>query len=325
MSASDIDGRKIRIDVSRYAPPRYRTPAGEASSGPALERLSRGESEDGSERPRAQAVPPVEPIHPQGASPKMPLSMTGRLAVAMALFAGLAVVSTTLLQSKAEHPATTVTTEKAAAKATARKLDAPKTVHTVAFRPQAATVGQSQSTAIANRPVPSPARPASLADRAAGVAPQHAPPRTATALALTAPLKMWAMFPDEPSAAADASAKQPAADSPTTDRAKEAAAKPTHPASRHKAARTAKAAKHVRRHRRHYAKRRTRRRHTRTAAAKPSPAQQAAPAQAQASTQPLKKNPIQAALDKLFGNGGGSASDTASDSAVPVTTGAAFR
>lgn len=314
MSASDLGDRKIRIDVSRYAPPQYRPRAGETTIAPVLERLSRGEPYGDSEWRDAQPMLPAGPIDAWSASPKFPLSVTGRLAAAVGLLAAVATVSITFLQSKAEQSASVQVAKASKSKAS----DLRTMVHTVSIRPKTTTVGQTRASTIPNRPAPSPAQlAASLADRAAGVAPQNTKLRAEPALALTSPLKMWAMFPDEPpSRPGHGSVRQPAA-----DHAKETATKHVTRAPHH----WAMTAKHVRRHRWRYARYYTRRRRTRTADAKPSPAQQAAPAPSQARPQPIEKTPIQAVLDTLFGNSGDGASDSPSVRAAPAQTGAAFR
>ena len=142
MSTSDFDERKNGLDVSRFAPPRHRRPDGGATIAPVLERLSRGAAEDDPDATRAQSVPPVEPIHMHDApsSLTMPLSMTGRLAVAMGLFAVLTVASVTFLESKAERPASAVAP---GAPEMAGASDMPKTVRTVSLRPDAAAVADT--------------------------------------------------------------------------------------------------------------------------------------------------------------------------------------
>ena len=144
MSTSDFDERKNGLDVSRFAPPRHRRPDGGATIAPVLERLSRGAAEDDPDATRAQSVPPVEPIHMHDApsSLTIPLSMTGRLAVAMGLFAVLTVASVTFLESKAERPASAVAP---GAPEMAGASDMPKTVRTVSLRPDAAAVAEHRN------------------------------------------------------------------------------------------------------------------------------------------------------------------------------------
>ena len=193
----------------------------------------------------------------------------------------------------------------------------PKKVHTVSIRPDRETVGQAPSAELSQ---PALAQSdAGLSDRADAIPAKPVTTGAASAPPLAAPLKMWAMFPD------DAGGWNSTAEPPKAGDVKPAA--PKHAA--HTPHRTA-AAKHVTHHKRRLASHRTRHRHTRTAATKPQPAQQAeAPAETQAAaTQPVKKLPLQAALDKLFGNAQGDASNSASsdNSVAPATTGrAAFR
>ena len=315
MSASDFDERKVRIDVSRFAPPRHRRPDRGATIAPVLERLSRGASEDDPDSTRAQSVPPVEPIHIHDApsSLKIPLSMTGRLAAAMGLFAVLTVVSVTFLESKAERPASAVapgTPEMSGAS------DMPKTVHTVSLRPDAAAVAEPQSAAAAQAAPSSPSSPPPAIGRGAPAATSSARPMAEPALALTAPLKAWAMFPDDPSARAWAPVAEPAKVKDANG-GKDAAPKRA-AVRRHKA----KATRHARR------KRHVKRRPVRAAAATAEQAPQTAPpAQAQANAaQPVKKLPLQAALDSIFGGPDeGASGNTAPAATGAATTGAAFQ
>lgn len=312
MSAFDLGDRKTRIDVSRYAPPQYRSPAGSAKGHAVRERLSRGASHGD-----AMAGPPQsEPIHVQGASPRIPLSMTGRLAVAVGLIAGLAVVSVTFLQSKADHTAAVAAAQKADVRPAARDLDAPKTVHTVSLRrddADATPAADAQTSNAVEHPAPSTNGLAgSSFDRLATATPAAEKTLREKSLPLSAPLTMWAMFPDE-----SAAAPAPADDIKDVKDAKDAIPH-----------RTATRTKQARRHRRHATRHRVRRRRTRAAAAKPQPAQ---PAQQQASaSQPAKKLPIQAALDKLFGGSGSNGASASGHAAparasAPATTGSAFR
>ena len=315
MSTSDFDERKNSLDVSRFAPPRHRRPDGGATIGPVLERLSRGASEDDPDATRAQSVPPVEPIHMHDApsSLTIPLSMTGRLAVAMGLFAVLTVVSVTFLESKAERPASAVAPS---APEMAGASDMPKTVHTMSLRPDATTVAEPPSSAAAQAAPSSPPPPTGNAGRGAPAATSPARPMAEPALALTVPLKAWAMFPDDPSARA----WEPAAEPPkakAVDGGKDAAPKRA-AVRRHRA----KATKHARR-RRH-----VKRRPVRVAAPAAPAAQTAPPAEAQANAaQPVKKLPLQAALDSIFGSQDEGASGDAAPAATgaATSTGAAFR
>ncbi len=308
MSDFERDEQKRQVDVSRHAP-RHRMPAGEATMRPVLERLSRGEARD--DRRPAESVPLAEPIHARGArvSPKFPLLMTGRLAVSLGLIALLTTVSVTFLQSKAKHLAPTAAADKPKAKQRSSAVDMPKTIHTVTLRPKTKTVARTGLSIVLGQPASSLAQSApSVADRIEAVASN--PPRlqSETAAALTAPLKMWAMFPGEPVAAAP----NPAAESADAEDAKVAAPKPAASAPHHRA----KARRHVRRHRRHYARHHSRRHRRHTARIESQPAREQASA-----TQPVKNAFIQAAMDSIFGDGGGSASESVGTAA----SGAAFR
>lgn len=314
MSTSDFDGRNDRLDVSRYAPPQYRVPDGQATIRPVLERLSRGEPQDDSNSASAQSVPPVEPIYVQDAPPslKIPLSMTGRLAIAMGLVAVLATVSVTFFKFRAEHPASAASADAGGAVKTSGNPDMPKVVRTVAVRPETTTVGEAQASAATTEPASSPARSgASVADRIEAIGMKQVQLRPEAALALTAPLTLWAMFPPAPTSGPGNSLAAP----PNVDDVNDAAPEQTAGAPQRKAKVTTPS--------RHNRRRRARTTQTRSAAARPQ--QAIAPAQTEANAvQPTKKLPLQAALDAIFGNnadsdGGGSGA------AAPATTGAAFR
>lgn len=319
MSDSNIDARKDRADVARYAPRHHRAPPDEATILPVLERLSRGQSDGASHARSAEPVPPAEPIRTQHtlSSPRLPLSATGRLAVAFGLVVAVTAVSGAVLRSKAQRPAAAATAKAPKApsakpapakdQAKVQSTDMPRTVRTVEIRPQAA---------------PAPTTPAEntlSATTGAG-----------TAQALPAALKSWAMFPDtaapvsgfattDGSKVEDAKTSEPTKQSEPTKRSdttKEATGKAAVPRHKAKAKRTA------RRHRRHY---RVRHRRVRTAV-KPQPVQQAQAAPP-TTTEPIEKMPIQAALDSIFGNSGGGGGDVGASggNSVPMTTGAAFQ
>ena len=159
--SNNTDARKHRADGSRFAPRRHRVPPDEAAIMPMLERLSRGESDHASRARKPESVPPAEPIraprHAPLAGSRLPLSATGRIAVVLGLVMTVTAVSAALLKSNAQHPATTDTAKalkassdkQAEAKIQAKNqvkdqakvqsTDMPRTVHTVAIRPQAAT------------------------------------------------------------------------------------------------------------------------------------------------------------------------------------------
>ncbi len=313
MRASDFVERKYHLDVSRYAPPQYRVPAGEATIRPILERLSRGISRDDPNSASALSVPPAEPIHVYDACPppKIPLSTTGRLAVAMGLAAVLATVSVTFLQSKAEHPASAASAGTSKTAETSDLADRPKKVHTVTLRPETTMAAEAQSATVAKQPAPPPAQSgASVADRIEAVGMKPAQPRPEAERALTAPLATWAMFPAVPASGPWSAATEPADVNNVKDAPEQAASVPH---------RQAKATKHVR----HNSRRRARPQQAQSAAAKPQLAKQAAaPAETQTNAaQPIKKFPLQAALDAIFGN----SNDSGSGGAAPTTSEAAFR
>jgi hypothetical protein len=316
MRASDFYERRHRLDVLQYAPPQYRVPAGEATIRPILERLSRGISQDDLNSACALSVPPAEPIHAHDASPssKISLSVIERLAVAMGVAAVLATVSVTFLQSKAEHPASAASADPSKTAATSDIADEPKKVHTVKFGPATTMAAEAQSSTVAKEPPPPSAQSgASVADRIEAVGMTPALPRPEAASALAAPLTIWAMFPAAPASGPWSASSEP----PDVNDVKDAPQRTTSVPHR-----KAKATKHVRRDSGH----RTRPQQAQSAAAKPQLAKQAAaPAETQANAvQPIKKFPLQAALDAIFGHhGAGNAG--ASGGAAPSTSEAAFR
>jgi hypothetical protein len=233
--------------------------------------------------------------------------MTGRLAVAIGLVAALAVVSVAFLRSRAEHSVSAASAESPKTAETIGMRDLPKPVRTVTMRREPATVGDAQASAVTG----ASARPltqnvASVAERIDAVAMKPAQPRVENALALTAPLKMWAMFPAEPSAGEQDAATAPA-EADDGKAAKDVT--PKRAAVRHQRAKAANRAR-----RRRY----TRRRRARTAATRPQPAQQAAvPAETQTNAdQPVRKLPLQAAIDAIFGNGGDSGDVTSAGTEI---------
>ena len=311
MSDSSNDARKDRADVSGYAPRHHRATPDETTILPVLERLSRGQSDGASQARSVDPAPAAEPIRERHtlSSPRLPLLATGRLAVAVGLVVAVTAVSAAVMRSRAAHPTATDTAAPGIKRALAKDqakvpaTDMPRPVHTVTIRPQAAEL---QPTPVEDT------QPAAHAD---------------TVQPLMAPLKTWAMFPDTATAQASGSAATDGAKvedaknieatkqsepAKTSEPAKEVVRKPAH--VRHKA----RARRTARRTRRHH---RVRRRHVRTAA-KPQPVQQA---QGATPTQPVKKMPIQAAIDSIFSGGGSSSGASGGGNSAPMTTGAAFQ
>ncbi len=312
MGASDFDERNNRLDISRYAPPRYRVPTGATAMRAARERLSRGASAHDSNVAAAQYVPPDEPIQVQTSQTgsrwsTIPLAASGRLAVAVGLAAVLAIGSVTLLKLPAGHTAAVPAAQPRDTARPARALDLPRPVRTVTVRQDPAPAGDAQVSAAAPQPAPLSAQPASLAERIGATGRIPAQPRVTPALAVTAPLKMWAMFPGGASAGEDDTATGAAKAGEQQDASDNT---PAQTAGNRKP----KAVKQARR--RH----RARPRRTRSAAGKPRPARQAT---AEA-VQPVKKLPLQAAIDAMFANRN-SSGDGGSAGVAPATTGAAFR
>ncbi len=324
MSDSEFDARELHDGVSRFAPRRRRTPSDDTTIRRVPERLSRGEHDDASRARAPQPAPLAEPIRARAAAPvgpRLPLSATGRVAVAIAMLLAVTAVSAALLRSKAERPAAAKASSEAAQaprakpvklQARAQSRDLPRPVQTVEIRPQTA------------------APLAALKD-----APSAADAQDAQAM--PSALKSWAMFPD--TAVASHSVATDGANPADT---KEAAAKPsgheaktsheakttheTKTAHKAKPTRTARRARHHHHVRHRIARRHHRSRHRVRTAATPQPVQQA---QAAAPPAPIKKTPIQAAIDSIFhGNGGGgdgSSGGSFGGGGAPAPVGAAFQ
>lgn len=302
MSALGLDDRKNPGGVLHYAPRRLRAVDDETTIRPVLERLSRGEGRTPAPRmirkgAGVAAMPPVD----FEAAAKNPLPIAARLAVAGGLVALMAALGAGIFiwPRTADHAA--ASTSGAAPSAAATTLPTP--VHTVSIRQGDEARGDSSLTMIDKDPARAP-RMAPIVD--AGAAAEPAQP-AAVADPAASPLKLWAMMPEDTAPPGWTPAGQQAMDqaAPVDKAAAPKAAPPPHKTA------TVQHARHVVHRQRKWHRRR------RVAAAPVQPAAQAEqPAQTdQAQPQPIKKLPLQAAIDRIFNNGGG-----AGNGAAPATT-----
>lgn len=245
--------------------------------------------------PRPAAPPSPEPLKLHGAGSGLPLPVIGRVAVTMAVAAGVAAASVALLEQPSQPSSSTVA-ERAEAAPAMRRPDLPKVVQTVSYRP----------------------------------ADDPAPPAPEAEQALAPPLPMWAAHLDHAAASTPAAstpvASTPAGGVPAMDAVDPPVTTPDTNARTDNDANTetkvetktratttkSRAVSQSRRHRRSQARRQPRR------AAVPQPASQAVmPEQA------AEKTAFQAFMDRFLGR----TDDSAAVSAAPpsATTGAAFR
>lgn len=318
MSALELHDHEDQAGVSHYAPPRVRGHAEERTIRPILERLGRGEKDDNSHAASAQPLAEDAPLATRDIlrAPKIPLSMAGRLALAVGLAVALAIPAAAFLTPRAEQTVPAVPAE------TPKKVPAetPKKVHTISIQAKKPITPELATTSVVKppasplaQPTPPKAQPASSAEQPVSL-PVQAPASSAgdvgqakpaqsraeNAPALLAPLKSWAMLPVDTASAGWTPAAQPpnqgAAEPPTEKSIHEPAASHTARPRRHH---HVIAARHVRHHRRHY----VRRHHRVRGHAEPQPAQQVAqPADSQTATvEQTKPNPIQAAINAILG------------------------
>lgn len=278
MSALGLDDRRDAGDVTSYAPWRARRSDSESSIRPVLERLSRTEGREPGPRLVGRAVVHHLPPPDVEAVAKTSVPMVARLTIAAGLLAAVAAGAVVFIPHGAPDAAVPAASVADAIPATAAadltsETTLPKAVQTLAIRKS-------------DEARPAPATGAEDATRT----PQATAP-AATADPVAAPLSLWAMMPADVSSSsppvqesqAEASASPPPA-----------ATKPNAPAPAHKSVIGRHHARHVVHRTRHHV------RHVARAAAASVPAQPAETAPAQ--TQPVKKLPLQAAIDRLFGN-----------------------
>jgi hypothetical protein len=308
MSALSLDDRKNPGGVLHYAPRRLGAVDDESTIRPVLERLSRGEGRTPAPRMirKSGGVAAMPPVEFETAA-RNPLPIAARLAVAGGLMALVAALGAGLFiwPRSADHAAATT----GAAPSTATNLPTP--VHTVSIRESDKSGGDSSLAMIDKDPARAPQMTPATSVDAGAAAPIAAPvvpaqPVLASDPSAT-PLKLWAMMPADPSSRGWTPAGQQAMDQTSAADTAAAPAPETAPPP-HKTATT-----HNARHVVHRQRKSHRRRHV---SAAPAPAQTAEPAQAdQAQPQPIKKLPLQAAIDRIFSSPAGAA-----NGAAPATT-----
>jgi hypothetical protein len=293
MSALNLNERGDPSNVLYYAPRRARTGKDESTILPVLERLRRGEAADRTHTLIVRDAPALDP----SAAPLVltsfdPFALIGRIAVAAGIAGGLGLVAVSLYHPKASDraPTRTVAVPEAAASAL------PHKVHTVSFQAvkvaAAAPAVAETSAAAVDDPQPASAGADTADDLAAESVDEGS-------LALTAPLKLWAMVPpNQQTAAAPPFADGPAAADLTEPPSEQDAPEPP-PAAPQKAADKPHQARHAV-HRRHA----THHRHHRTRGAQTAAASDRKPdetAETQSGwTQPT--DPLSNALRAIFAN-----------------------
>ncbi|MGN6572042.1 MAG: hypothetical protein ACTHLO_11570 [Pseudolabrys sp.] len=303
MSALGLDDVNDPRGVLAYAPRKPRRADDESTIRPVLERLSR--SEGRVPGPRMVRKADVQDVPTQvDAVARSAFPMTARLAVAAGVLALVgAAAAGYLAPSVANHaapsstPANTATalpkpvqTVSIQRPADADAQPAARTVKDDARMPQPAAAGLSQASAAADTALPTPLQSTENDPTAAPLSAWAATPAQASG---------WST-PPAPSAQPAATVAQAAADTPAPA---EAAPKPDAQEPAHKAA-----AAHHSRHVAHHRATHHRRQHTARAQASAQQSDQSAqPAETQPEPQPVKKLPLQAAIDRMFGNSAGTA------------------
>jgi hypothetical protein len=329
MSALGHNDRKDLADILHFAPPRARSFADESTIRPVLERLSRGENQDDSitaiAKPLLQDTPIIAQASPR--APKIPITMAGRLALAMGLVAALAIPAVAFLRPRAEPPPSSTVP------VIPKKPPAIKKVHTISFQAEKPTGPKldsdsvpKQSTSAVEQPAPPPpAGPGSAAARQEASASDGAifastgPVRSHTegALALTAPLELWAKFPGGP---ASAGWRPPVGPSKTNSAEKDAVEHAAPIPHRDRATATRRGRHHARsarRNGRHYRRRRSVRRPAAPVSQLAQQTAQAADSQA-ATTAATKPNPIQAVINAILGKNSGEPQSAAASPHAPL-------
>ncbi len=308
MSTQGRDDLKGPVDVAYYAPPKFRL---SAANRPVLERLSRGERQyEVTPAPLDELA--IDPLPPDDDSARRRFPVVGAAAIAVGCIAALTTLTFAFLGpgAKPSKPAVAASMSTAA--------DVARAPQAASIQVERATVGETGPATVAAEPPPA-RQAADSADRAQAAPP---PPSRVDAdddVALTSPLKLWALFPVEPDStnwdspvptvgdpaaaseppkAKDEDVAAKPKDEDAAPKAKDEAAAVNAPQKTAGAAQSdtqdkAAAAKPVRPTRRH-------RRQTRAAAATPSSTEPAA-ASANAQAQPTKVNPIQAAINTMLG------------------------
>ena len=296
MSALGLDDRRSAGGVRSYAPHREHATDDETSIRPVLERLKRGEAHGFRPRQANETVVQHAPPDDIGPVAKSPRWMTVRFVVAAGVVAGMAVLGAEFL---VQHDGSD-----AAAPGAAVGPAAPVKTADIG-RPLESGKGDkiADGSSVAKDAGRLPQNQLVAADATApGPALKAAEPSPGDSGA--SPLKLWALMPaDLPMAQPPAdppSVVQASADQTSVGRASAAQAPPaaSEPAAADPAPKAADAhpARHVAHHRRSH-------HHRRRATVARAPAQSGQPADtAAAQAQSGKKLPLQAAIDRLFGN-----------------------
>jgi hypothetical protein len=273
MSALGLDDRHNAGGISSYAPRRGRRSDSESTIRPVLERLSRGEGREPDPRLVQRAVvhhlppPDVETVA------KSSVPMIARLSIAAGVLAAATAGVVMFVPHNAPAPTPVLSDAAPPSVAAAPKVDMaapaslPKTVQTLAIH-------KSDQAALP---------PAAVIKDDARV--PEAPASTANVDPVAAPVTLWTMMPaDLPQPSSLPIAAEATNETPPQPAAAQPATTPPHKivGSHH--------TRHVVRHSRH---------HTRQVAhaAPAQPAAEAEPTQ----SQPIKKLPLQEAIDRLVG------------------------
>ncbi|HXD45231.1 MAG TPA: hypothetical protein VN655_08855 [Pseudolabrys sp.] len=297
MSALGLDDLDDPRGVLAYAPRRHRRSDDESSIRPILERLSR--SEGRVPGPRMMRREPVQDVPPPAVETvaKSAVPMAARLAIAGAALALVGAAAAGYFALPGEDHA------RPPSAAAASSL--PKPVQTLSIqRPDDAA--EQPAARLVKDDARMPQANADIASTA-GALPRVAPAMplqpSAPADPSASPLKAWAAVPVGAATPGWTSPTRTAADQPPAQTA-DAAPAPAEGSSdsgagatEHKPVHHARHAEHRRPHRRSRA--------ARAHATQPQAEQAAQPAETEAAQpQPTKKLPLQAAIDRLFGNSG---------------------
>lgn len=303
MSTLGLDDRENPADLFYYAP-RQRRSGDEGSIRPVLERLRRSDTRDDSGPGPIRQVPGVEElVLPEGATlARDPFSFVGRLAIASAVAAALAITVVTLFEQRGPDHASAASAAPAE-QSQQVQADQPKKVQTVSLKSDSRIAQEQPGSSTVARAAPAnevapPAvqQDANVTERNDAVAAQAAAPRVESGGTATPPSNQFAMAPPETSPSAwnpvnkDAKdvAAAPPADS-TTDETTPAETTPAKPAKHH--------VRHARRHRTTW----HRGRHHHSANRAVAAQQPAGQVEQEAQAEPVKKNPIQSAIDSFLG------------------------
>lgn len=293
MSALGLDDRDHAGGVLSYAPRRHRHHDDGTTIRPVLERLSRGEGREPGPRLVRRAVVHHLPPADIGATATNSMSMAKRLAITVGALATTAVVGAGVFEilPRGETQAAVVN---AAPPATVSKADLaaplPKPVHTTTIRKDidaaAAPTGAGQARHLP--PAKETVGPVNASGTAAMASADPSLPGDAAAM----PLQLWTMVPLDTSAswpdATQAAVGGPA--TPSDVPSQPEAAAPSRPPA------AAQHARHV------VSRQRTTHHQRRRAGSRTAQAADQATENEQQSTQPIKKLPLQAALDRIFGS-----------------------